>query len=407
VRHAKLLGAAIVILAGCSADTGPNPPSVASVAISPDGITLLVGGSGQLDAVAVDADQAVLPGVSISWSTVNPAIASVAGHGLVSGHAVGQTLAIATAGDKADTVLVLVVDNLVLTVEPADTAINVLQTATFTVVATDGAGDTVPPPPVAWSSSNQSVATIDADGVAAGLNPGVTSIVATAGLITSTPGVLQVNAAAGPCYGIGSATSFEGTINYGFKAVDLPTAAGPLITADDNGHLHAMMTLQSSTQFSALWTGELDGASNAGVTQKKTNGTSVSTYTSTSGVILPQPVIGMPKLSLIVDMQKCTYRVVSAASVATILTDEFGNQIQSVDIVAMIQFGGAVPQDWRTAGIAHANGTLGGHSVVWSGLHPDADALMPLGFAVQLFEQTGSEPPAGEASGGFQLIYVP
>jgi hypothetical protein len=66
-----------------------------------------------------------------------------------------------------------------------------------------------------------------------------------------------------------------------------------------------------------------------------------------------------------------------------------------------------VPQDWRTTGIAHANGPLGGHSVVWSGFHLDADALMPLGFAAQLFDGTGSEPPVGEASGGFQLVYLP
>jgi hypothetical protein len=399
-----------MILAACSGDTGPAPPSVASVVISPDGLTLTVGGFGQLNAVAVDADQAVVSGVSITWSTANPAIASVAGPGTVTGHAVGQTLAIATAGDKADTVLVVVVDQLVLAVQPADTAINVLETAAFTVVATDGAGDTVPPPPVTWSSSNQSVATIDTAGLATGIGVGFTNIVATAGLISSTPGVLQVNAAVAQCYGIASAAKFEGTVNYGFKVVDHPTAGGGgfFITADDNGHLHAVMTLQSSTPFSALWSAEVDGSSNASVTQKKTDGGSnVSTYTSTSGIILPQPVNGLPKLSLIVDMQQCTYRVVTGASVATVLTDELGHQTNSVDIISLIQFAGAVPADWRTSGIAHANGTLGGHSVVWSGFHLDADGLMPLGFAVQLFDQTGSEPPVGEASGGFQLTYLP
>jgi len=274
-------------------------------------------------------------------------------------------------------------------------------------VATDGLGNPVPPPSVDWSSSNHAVGTIDATGIATGVGVGFTNIVATAGLVSSTPAVLQVNAGAAQCYGIASATKFDGTINYGFKTVDLPTSAGFLITADDNGHLHAIMTQQSNTPFTVLWSAEVDGSSNASTTQKKTAGTEVSTYTSTSGVILPQPVIGMPGLTLIVDMQKCTYRVVSSASVATLLTDQFGNRISSVDIVAQVQFAGLVPADWRTTGILHPNGTLGGHSVVWSGFHPDSDGLMPLGFAGELFDQSGDEPPVGEASGGFQLVYLP
>lgn len=92
---------------------------------------------------------------------------------------------------------------------------------------------------------------------------------------------------------------------------------------------------------------------------------------------------------------------------ATLLTDEFGNQVNSVDIIAQIQFAGPVPPDRQVDGVGQANGTMGGHSVPWSALNPDAGALMPLGFAVQLFEGSPTEPPAGEASGGFHLTYSP
>jgi Bacterial Ig-like domain (group 2) len=395
-------------LAACGGGTGPTPPGVASVSISPDGITVPVGGSGQLDAVALDAAQTVVSGVVIGWSTTNPVIASVGSHGLVSGHVVGQTLAIAAAGDRADTVLVVVVDNLVLEVVPPDTTIGLFETAGYGVIATDGAGDTVPAPPVTWSSSDHSVATIDTAGLATGIGVGSSDIVATAGTVSSPPAHLHVAATAGPCYGITSAMTFDGTINFGFKVVDQQSFDGGfLITADDNGHLHATMTLQSSTPFSALWTGALDGSSNASVTQKEDDGTDVSTYTSTSGVILPQPVNGLPKLSLLVDLQQCTYRVISGTSIATILTDAFGNQTQSVDITALVQFAGVVPVDWRTSGIGHTNGPLGGHSVVWSAFHPDENGLMPLGFDVKLFEGSGGEQAVGEASGGFLLQYVP
>lgn len=299
-------------------------------------------------------------------------------------------------------------DELVLTVLPPDTTINVLTTATYTVVATQG-GDTVAAPSVVWTSSDTGIATIDVDGVATGKAAGFTNIRATAGTVASAPALLEVTAGSTTCFGIATANGFAGDVAWGFKAVDQETRDGGFfITADDNGNVHAAMPLQSPGPFLALWSGELNSASSASVTQKRTDGgTNESHYTSTSGVILPQPVIGMPKLSLIVDLQQCTYRVVTSASVATILTDEFGNQINSVDIIAQIQFAGQVPADWRQNGIGQANGTMGGHSIVWSGFNFNSSGLMPLGFAVQLFEGTDTEPPAGEASGGFHLTYVP
>lgn len=398
--------AIIMMLVDCSGnESGPPQSTAASVVISPDGLTLPVGLFGDLHAVARDSDQAVITGVTFHWSTINSTIATIDANGTVRGRAVGQTLAIATAEELADTVVVLVVDGLTLAVLPADTTIGLLETAPYTVIAIDGAGDTVPPPPVVWSSSDQSVGTIDTDGVASAVGVGNTNIVATAGLIASPPAILRVATETGPCNGIGTATGFEGSIAWGFKAVDLETDGGFLITADDNGNLHAALTVLSITPFLASWSGTLNGASSASATQKKVDGTNVSTYTSTSGVILPQPVIGLPKMTLIVDLQQCTYRVYSGASVATLLTDEQGNQTNSVDIIATVQFAGTVPADWRTAGIVHVNGPLGGHSTAYGALHPEENDLMPLGFAAELF--TSADASVGEASGGFQMTEVP
>lgn len=408
MKYRGLLGAVMIfLLVDCSGDnTSPPPPSVASVTISPDGITIPVLQTGQLDAVARDANHDVIAGATIHWSTLNPTIATINSSGLVSAKAVGQTLAIATAADLADTVDVLVVDQLNLEVLPADTTIGLLETAAYTVIATTGAGDTVPPPPVVWSSSDHSVGTIDTDGVATAIGVGNTNIVATAGLTASPPAILRVSAEAGPCYGIASAAGFHGSIAYGFKTVDLETDGGFFITSDDNGNLQADLTPLLIAPTQASWSGALTASSSAGVTQRKTDGaTNISYYNSTTGDILPQPVIGLPKLTLIVDLQSCGYRVYSGASVATVLIDQFGNHIDAVDIVATIQFAGTVPADWRTAGIAHLNGTLGGHSTAWGGLHLDQNALMPLGFAAELF--TATDASVGEASGGFLLTYTP
>lgn len=398
----------ILVLASCGGDTGPGPTPNRAVVASMDAMTLLVGQAAQVTAAVVNASGDTIAGVAISWTVVNSAVATITNNRTVTGVSVGVTLAIATAGEDADTVTVFVVDQLTMTVEPADTTINVFGTVNYHVIATDGNGDTVPAPPVSWSSSSTSVATIEANGVATGVGVGFTDIMAAAAAGAATPALLQVTASAADCYGIASANQFQGSIAYGFKAVDQETDGGFFITADDNGSLHALMTQFTNTPFLVAWTGELSGASSASVTQKKTDGgTSISTYTSTSGVMMPQPALGgLPKLTLLVDLQHCTYRVVSGASLATLLTDQFGNQLASVDIVATIQFSGAVPPDWRNGGILKANGVMPAHSTAYGGLHLDEDALMPLGFAAEFF--TAADPPTAalQSSGGFEIQFV-
>jgi hypothetical protein len=299
-------------------------------------------------------------------------------------------------------------DELVLTVLPADTIIPIFGTAEYTVVATNRAGDTVPTPSVVWTSSDSGVAGITQDGLADGRTAGTTNIVATAGAVSSEPAQLQVSASAAPCFGITAATKFTGSVQWGYIAVDAETDGGFFITADDNGNVSAEMTSQGNGPFLFMWTGPLGGASSASVTQKKTDGVGgQSTYTSISGVIQPQPApSGLPKLTLIVDASTCQYSLTTGASLSTLLTDFFGNQINSIDITAFIQFAGTVPADWRTNGLAKANGVIMANSVAYAGLHREEDVLAPLGFVPELFNAP-APGSVGQASGGFAVTYSP
>lgn len=295
--------------------------------------------------------------------------------------------------------------DLVLHVLPADTTIPVLGTVAYRLVATDAAGDTVPAPAVLWTARDSGVAGIAQDGTAVGRSPGVTTIYATAQSGETDSARLTVATSVGPCYGITTARKFTGSVQWGFKAVDQEAPSGFFITADDNGNVNADLTVQGTGPSVYLWSGTLSGSSSASVTQKITDHASyTATYTSTSGVMQPQPGgLGLPKLSLIVDAQRCTWRVVTGASLATLRT-EFGTQTNSIDIVAMIQFAGVVPPDWRTAGLGHVNGTLMANSVAYAGLHPDDDVLSPLGFATEFFN--GPSTAALQSSGGFHLDLV-
>lgn len=93
------LGAAIV---GCG-DTARVPVTsvpVASVSVAPPSGTVTVGATTQLTAAVRDGAGNVLADRGITWSSADPAIATVSATGLVTGARVGQTTVAATSEGK-------------------------------------------------------------------------------------------------------------------------------------------------------------------------------------------------------------------------------------------------------------------------------------------------------------------
>ena len=89
----QIASAAITVSA-----TAPVP--VASVSVSPATDSLLVGATGQLSAVTRDANNNVLTGRTITWSSSNPAVSTVSASGLVTTVAVGGATITATSETK-------------------------------------------------------------------------------------------------------------------------------------------------------------------------------------------------------------------------------------------------------------------------------------------------------------------
>lgn len=90
---ARALTRAIVVAAvafgfGCSDGTGPLPPTVASVSVSPSPVGLVPGGTQMLVAVAKTASGETVAGRSTTWSSSDASKVTVTG-GLVTGVAVG------------------------------------------------------------------------------------------------------------------------------------------------------------------------------------------------------------------------------------------------------------------------------------------------------------------------------
>lgn len=114
-----------------------DPVPVASVSITPDSAERAVGASAQFSAVARDSAGATLAGRTVTWTSLEPAIATVDASGLATAVAVGLARIVATSEGRADTARFSVTPRVPLVLGP----FNLQVTASQEVgqgVATDG-----------------------------------------------------------------------------------------------------------------------------------------------------------------------------------------------------------------------------------------------------------------------------
>src|SRR5690606_29134268 len=141
-------------------------------------------------------DGSVLSGARITWTSLHPDIATVDNMGIVTAKAVGAALIVAAAPccGKADTARA-VVRQLVASVSlnPTSRSIEVGASYRLEATAKDAGGNVVPDAQFSWTSSNSSVATVDATGLVTGIAAGSATITVTsngprASATTAAPG---------------------------------------------------------------------------------------------------------------------------------------------------------------------------------------------------------------------------
>ena len=156
-----------------------TPAAVASIDVTPGSPTVNEGFTVQLTAVAKDALGRILTGRTLAWSSSNIAAATVDANGLVRGVAPGIANILVTSGNVfgGASVRVLAVNVGSVTVTPDSATVNVGQTAQLTAVVKDSAGRVLTKP-VAWTSLNTGIATVDVNGLVTGVAFGRASIVA-------------------------------------------------------------------------------------------------------------------------------------------------------------------------------------------------------------------------------------
>ncbi|MXX34137.1 MAG: hypothetical protein F4Z50_05195 [Gemmatimonadetes bacterium] len=178
---------AVVLVLSCTDDpvtTGPSMEGVATVMVSPAADEIVLGDTLRLVAEALDLNGNPVPGAEVSWSSSAPAVATVDSLGLVRGAGVGNAIITAFSGGVSGQAELLVV-------VPSPAAVDVIpDTLAFTAlgdtlrpvaVVLDRLGRVVKGAAVSWSSSDESVATVDTTGVVSAVGAGRAWVTAAAG----------------------------------------------------------------------------------------------------------------------------------------------------------------------------------------------------------------------------------
>jgi uncharacterized protein YjdB len=180
--------------------TGAGVPVIRSITVTPASTELPKGKQQQLSAVATYSNGATKDVTAQSaWSSSNPtAVSVVPDSGLVTGSAEGAAVITATGpGTSVNGTSTVATTPAALTelwLSPSNASVAPGETQAFIAMGTYTDGTSVPvlAASLSFSSENVSVATVNAEGIAAALAGGSTNIRAASGSIASPPAAFKV-----------------------------------------------------------------------------------------------------------------------------------------------------------------------------------------------------------------------
>ena len=171
--------AALAACRGSDSATGSARSPVATVSVAGPTSSVFVGATVVLTATALDKNGSVISGRSITWSTSDPAVASITQAGVATGVGSGQALIRATVDGVVGSTPITVLSPAVTSVEITGGSGGALlpgETLRLSAVAKGDGGTIVPGKTFVWSSSNANVATVSSDGTVLAVAPGSANI---------------------------------------------------------------------------------------------------------------------------------------------------------------------------------------------------------------------------------------
>lgn len=323
------LAATVLILnAACGGGDTPSttdpvdPPVATTVNVSPANAQLTsIGATVQLTATVLDQRGQPMAGVSVTWGSGNAAVASVDSNGTVTAVANGNASVTATSGSASGSATVTVEQVAVrIDVSPGTASLNSIgETVQFTAEAFDANGHAVADAGFTWSSSNTSVATVDA-----------------AGLATSTGiGSAQIAAGAG-----GVRASAELTVTVEAVALDVSPSAHTMFSVGDTLRLSAEVLDANGNAVPGIpvtWTSEDSGIATVDmsglVTSVRTGSTNIY---AEAGALADSAAISVAQLAVRVEVtpEVDTLNVVGdTVRLTAVARDANGNEVEDTDYV--------------------------------------------------------------------------
>lgn len=172
------------------------PIPVASVVVSPDSFALNTGSARLLTAEPRASDGAPLTGRTVSWSSVNPAIATVDSAGNVTGVTTGLTTIRATSeGIVGSAVVTVRLPIASITLSPSALALSIGASATVTATPRSATNVVLIGRSISWSSSDAAIATVSQAGVVTAVGVGIATITAESEGVTGSVSITVTDVA--------------------------------------------------------------------------------------------------------------------------------------------------------------------------------------------------------------------
>ncbi|MYJ69437.1 MAG: hypothetical protein F4087_13155 [Gemmatimonadetes bacterium] len=199
IRESWRVAPALVLPAVLIACDGTDPPVAARLTVSPSSVELAaLGETQQLTASVLDEDGQAIADAPVTWASNDNSVATVSPSGLVTAIGNGSAAINAVSGNASGGAGVRVSQVLVsFEVSPSTgTLVSFGETLQLDARALDANGNVIATVGIAWSSANEAVATVDADGLVTAIGNGSADITATGGGSTATAAVTVAQQAA-------------------------------------------------------------------------------------------------------------------------------------------------------------------------------------------------------------------
>ncbi len=173
---------------GSAAITVAQAPASVTVAVETGTTTLAaIGQTLQLTVSVSDANDYPIDEPAVTWTSSDEAVVTVDQDGLVTAVGNGMADVVAMAGDVSDMVSITVMETsepvaTTVTIEPASHTLEAIgETVQLAAVVLDQDENVMADAAVTWSSGDEAVATVDADGLVTAVDNGMADITAQAG----------------------------------------------------------------------------------------------------------------------------------------------------------------------------------------------------------------------------------